>query len=288
MNSHEPKGFSMDKVVLITGCSTGIGRALAEQLTGSGYTVVATARKVESLQDLQVALKLPLDITQPDAVQKAVDDVITRFNRIDVLVNNAGYAVQGAVEEIPEQQVEELFDANVFGAIRMIKAVVPHMRQKRAGRIINISSITGRLSTPVNGTYSATKYALEALSDALRWELEPFGIQVIVIEPGSIKTRFGNKAQAMAQDILSNPVSPYRGLYQQSEKVTAAMRRQEPGPEDVTRVIKKAIETSRPKARYLVGIDFLGKIVLWLGSSTWDMVVKRMFKITSLKSTLSE
>ena len=169
----------MSKIVLITGCSTGIGRDLAERLTRSDYTVIATARKVESLENLSVALKLPLDVTQPESIRHAVDCAIQRFGRIDVLVNNAGYAVRGAVEEVPVEQAQQMFDANVFGVMRMIQAVVPHMRQQKTGRVINISSVSGKLVTPANGTYSATKFALEALSDALRLELAPFGIQVV-------------------------------------------------------------------------------------------------------------
>src|SRR6266545_5537503 len=125
------KGMKMSKVVLITGCSTGIGRHLAQQLTQSGYTVVATARKAETLWDIRAALKLPLDVTQPESVHTAVHCVLEHFGRIDVLVNNAGYAVRGAIEEVPIEQTQQMFDANVFGVMRMIQAVVPHMRQQR-------------------------------------------------------------------------------------------------------------------------------------------------------------
>ncbi len=252
----------MSHVVLITGCSTGIGRDLAQRLTGSGYTVVATARRAETLVDLPAALKLPLDVTQPESVNQAIECVLQRFGRIDVLVNNAGYALRGAVEEISDEQVRQMFDVNVSGVLRMIRAVAPHMRQQRAGRIINIGSISGKLSTPVNGTYSATKFALEALSDALRLELAPFGIQVVLIEPGSIKTHFADAAQARAQAILANPSSPYQPLYQQDQYVMTTMRRHEPGPEVVSQVIQQAIEVSRPKARYLVAVPFSGKLVL--------------------------
>ena len=180
----------MSKVVLITGCSTGIGWDLAERLSGAGYTVAATARNAETLADLPAALKLSLDVTQPVSVSEAVARTLREFGRIDILVNNAGYALRGAVEEIPVEQVQQMFDVNVFGVLRMIQAVAPHMRAQRAGRIINISSLAGKLFTPVNGTYTATKFALEALSDTLRLELAPFGVQVILVEPGAIKTSF--------------------------------------------------------------------------------------------------
>ena len=269
----------MSKVVLITGCSTGIGRDLAKQLSNAGYTVVATARKVETLDDLQVALKLPLDVTQPASIQQAVEQTIKQFSWIDILVNNAGYSVRGAIEEVPVNEARQMFDANVFGVMRMIQAVVPHMRQQKSGRVINISSISGKLVTPANGTYSATKFALEALSNALRLELAPFGIQVVLVEPGSIKTQFHTTVEANAKEIFSNPGSPYRTLYHQYEQVTAGMRRKEPGPEAVSKVIQQAIEADEPKDRYLVAFPLSGRVVLFLGDSAWDLVVRQMFKI---------
>ena len=269
----------MSKVILITGCSTGIGRDLAQRLTQAGYLVVATARRAEALNGLQAALKLPLDVTQPDSINDAVGRTLRQFGQIDVLVNNAGYALRGALEEVSVEQVQEMFDVNVFGVLRLIQSVAPHMRKQGSGRIINISSIAGKLSTPANGAYSATKFALEALSDALRLELAPFGIQVVVIEAGAIKTHFDDTAQAHAQDILSNSASPYQPLYQKSDQFAASMRQQEPGPEVVSQVIQQAIETSQPKARYLAAVALSGRLVLLLRDLIWDPVLQRMFKI---------
>jgi NAD(P)-dependent dehydrogenase (short-subunit alcohol dehydrogenase family) len=144
-------------------------------------------------------LKLPLDVTQAASVDQAVELALERFGRIDVLVNNAGYALRGAIEEVTDEQAQSLFDVNVIGVMRITRAVLPVMRRQMSGRIINISSIAGRLATPVNGVYSASKFALEALSDALRLELAPFGIQVVVIEPGSIKTNFAQTAEDQAE-----------------------------------------------------------------------------------------
>ena len=237
------------KTVLITGCSTGIGHDLARRLTLADYTVIATARHPETLTDLQVALKLPLDVTNSASIASATDEVVRRFGRVDILVNNAGYALRGAVEEISDEQVQKMFDVNVYGVMRMMHAVVPQMRQQKAGRIINMGSIGGKLVMPVNGTYSATKFALEALSDASRLELAPFGIQVVLIEPGNIRSNFAATAQAHAKEILSNPTSPYRALYQQYLQVTTTMRKQEAGPEIVSPVVQQAIEASKPKAR---------------------------------------
>lgn len=268
----------MSKVVLITGCSTGIGRDLATHLSQVGYQVVATARRAETLENLPAALKLSLDVTQADCIREVVAQTIERLGHIDVLVNNAGYALPGALEEIPVDQVQQMFDVNVFGVLRMIQAVAPQMRKQGAGRIINISSIAGKLSTPVNGAYSATKFAVEALSDALRLELDPFGIQVIVVEPGAIKTHFEDTAQTHAQGIISSG-SPYQPLYRLSEQFAASMRQQETGPEIVSEVIQEAIETPRPKARYHAGISFSGELVLHLGDSVWDLALRRMFKV---------
>jgi NAD(P)-dependent dehydrogenase (short-subunit alcohol dehydrogenase family) len=273
----------MSKVVLITGCSTGIGRDVAQRLAEVGYTVVATARCAESLCELPVAKKLGLDVTQPDSVNEAVCCVIQEFGRIDVLVNNAGYAVRGALEEVSDEQVQQIFDVNVFGALRMIRAVAPHMRKQGGGMIINISSIAGKLSTPANGTYSATKFALEALSDALRVELAPFGVSVVLVEPGAIKTHFDQTAQAQAGHILSNPVSAYRPLYAKSDEFAASMRRQEPGPEVVSRVIQQVMETAKPKARYLAGIGLASRLVLNARDILWEPVLSRMFKTAPQK-----
>ena len=280
----------MSKVVLITGCSAGIGRDLAQRLTQAGYTVVATARKTETLDDLSAALKLQLDVSKQDSINNAVSQTLKQFGRIDVLVNNAGYALLGALEEVCDEQVQRMFDVNVFGVLRMIRAVAPHMRKQKAGRIINISSIAGKLSTPVNGTYSATKFALEALSDALRLELAPFGIQVVLVEPGAIKTHFDDTAQIYAQSILSNPASPYQPHYKQSDQFAANMRQSEPGPDVVSQAIQLAMETSNPKARYLAAIPFSGRLVMHLRDFVWDFALRRMFNIqeTAFSENLSD
>lgn len=268
----------MSQVVLITGCSTGIGRDLAGRLTQAGYSVIATARQFESLADLPAALKLALDVTQPTSIAQALECTLARFDRLDVLVNNAGYARVGALEEVPLDSVQQMFDVNVFGVLRMIQAVVPHMRRQGGGRIINVGSIAGKLATPVNGPYSATKFALEALSDALRLELEPFGIRVSLIEPGAIKTRFDQTVNALAQATLSAADSPYRVLYREYQQSSDGMRRNEPGPEVVSRVIQQAIEASAPKARYRAGVPFGAALVMGLGNTAWDKVCRQMYK----------
>jgi NAD(P)-dependent dehydrogenase (short-subunit alcohol dehydrogenase family) len=274
------KGLKMAKVVLITGCSTGIGRDLAQRLSQSGYAVVATARNAKSLDKIQAVLKLPLDVTRPESVRQAVETTIQHFGRIDVLVNNAGYAQCGAIEEVSDDQVQQMYDVNVFGVIRMIRAVVPYMRKQKAGQIFNISSIAGKMVTPVNGTYSSTKFALEALSDALRMEVAPFGIHVILVEPAAIKTNFDQTVHTFGDEILCNPASPYFILYRKHQQVSDSMRQQEPGPQVVSQVIQKAMETGKPAARYLAGVSLPTRLVLNLGNSVWNFVVRRMYKLS--------
>jgi NAD(P)-dependent dehydrogenase (short-subunit alcohol dehydrogenase family) len=238
---------------------------------------------VDTLEDLPAALKLSLDVTQADSIQRGVAQSVERFGRIDVLVNNAGYALPGALEEVPVEQVQQMFDVNVFGVLRMSSAVAAQMRSQCSGRIVNISSIAGKLSTPVNGAYSASKFAVEALSDALRIELAPFGIHVIVVEPGYIRTHFEATAQTHAETLRSTSGSPYQSLYRLSEQFTASMRQQASGPEIVSQVIQEAIEAPRPKARYHAGISFSGELVLHLGDSVWDLALRRMFRIDPSK-----
>jgi short-subunit dehydrogenase len=166
----------------------------------------------------------------------------------------------------------------------MIRAVVPHMRKQRSGRIINISSIAGKLPTPANGTHSATKFALESLSDALHLELAPFGNQVVLVEPGAIKTHFDDTAQAHARDILLNSDSPYQPLYKQSAQFAVSMRQDEPGPEVVFQVIERAIKAFSPKACYLAGISLSGRLVVHLRDFLWGLIVRQMFKIKSMET----
>jgi NADP-dependent 3-hydroxy acid dehydrogenase YdfG len=270
----------MSKVVLITGCSSGIGRDLAQRLAQSGYTVVATARKMETLDGLPAALKLPMDVTRPDSIQQAVEQTIRLFDRIDVLVNNAGYCQVGAMEELSVEQVQQMYDVNVFGVIRMVKAVAPFMRSQKAGQIVNISSIAGKMTTPVNGAYSSSKFALEAISDALRFELKLSNIQVILIEPGAIKTNFDQTVHTYGDRITANPASAYHALYRKYQQVSDGMRGQEPGPETVSKVVQEAIESAKPKARYLAGVAFSAKVAIVLRDLVWDKVSQQLFKMT--------
>jgi NAD(P)-dependent dehydrogenase (short-subunit alcohol dehydrogenase family) len=245
-----------------------------------GYQVVATARRIETLSGLSVAMTAALDVTAAESIAVVVAAVLERFGRIDVLVNNAGCGVRGAVEEVPIALAQAVFDVNVYGPMRLIQAVAPSMRRHGGGRILNISSIAGRLVTPVNGVYAASKAALEALSDALRHELAPWGIQVIVVEPGSLKTAFHAALERRSTEVFSHPTSPYRPLYERSVEVTAALRRQEAEPDVVSRTVLSALTAQRPRARYLAGFPVPGPWVVGLRDWVWDPVVSRLFHLS--------
>jgi NAD(P)-dependent dehydrogenase (short-subunit alcohol dehydrogenase family) len=194
---------------LITGCSTGLGRALAEAVLDAGHHTVVTARKDSAVQDLvdahpDTALGLALDVTDPVQVADAVQRALDRFGRIDVLVNNAGYGYRAAVEEGDEVDVRRLFDTNLFGAIAMIKAVLPGMRAQRSGTIVNISSIGARACPPGSGYYSATKAAMEAMTSALRKEVQPLGITAMAVEPGAFRTDFAGRSLTQAAEAMAD------------------------------------------------------------------------------------
>jgi len=260
------------KVALITGCSRGIGRDVAQRLSQAGYAVVATARRVEDLDGLDVALKLTLDVTIEESARSAVSTVLDRLGRIDVLVNNAGISTQAAIEELPEDDLHSMFDVNVLGTARMMRLVAPTMRQQRSGAIVNISSLVGRMAVPVNGGYSATKFAVEALSDAARQELAHFGVRVILVEPGSIGTGFSDAVVARSRATLEDPASPYRTLYERNAALTAQVRGKEAGPEAVSRVVLAALSARRPKARYVAAIPLLVRVMFWLSAKARDRI----------------
>jgi NAD(P)-dependent dehydrogenase (short-subunit alcohol dehydrogenase family) len=189
---------SPSKAVLITGCSSGIGRATAERLARGGWTVYATARRPETLADLQSSgcRTLTLDVTDEDSMRAAVQAVTGAEGAVGVLINNAGYSQSGPIEQVPLEAVRRQFETNVFGAVRLAQLVLPGMRAQRWGKIVNLSSMGGRLTFPGGGFYHASKYALEAIGDALRFEVKGFGIDAILIEPGLITTEFAQAAVA--------------------------------------------------------------------------------------------
>jgi NAD(P)-dependent dehydrogenase (short-subunit alcohol dehydrogenase family) len=270
--------------VLITGCSSGIGRATARLLAGDErWTVFATARRPETIDDLRGAgcRTLALDVTDEASMRAAVAAVEAEADGVDALVNNAGYSQSGAVEEVPMAAIRLQFETNFFGAVRLAQLVLPAMRRRRWGRIVNVSSMGGRLTFPGGGFYHATKYALEAVSDVLRYEVAPFGVHVVLIEPGLIKTRFGERAQTSVEEHLpAAGESPYarfnKGVadltvdaYEGSLAAFAAE------PDAVARKIARALNARRPRTRYVVGASARAALTArrLLPDRLWDRAV---------------
>jgi NAD(P)-dependent dehydrogenase (short-subunit alcohol dehydrogenase family) len=249
----------VSKAVLITGCSSGIGRATAEHLAEKGWTVYATARRTESISDLEGrgCRTLALDVTDEGSMQAAVSAVEEAEGAVGVLVNNAGYSQSGAVEDVSMEQVRRQFETNVFGLARMCQLALPGMRRQGWGKIVNVSSMGGKLVFPGGGYYHATKHAVEALSDALRYEVKGFGVDVVIIEPGLIRTGFGDVAAGSVDDGTSRE-GPYAEFNAAVAKATREVYEEGPlarlggGPETVARAIEKAISARRPRTRYTV------------------------------------
>jgi NAD(P)-dependent dehydrogenase (short-subunit alcohol dehydrogenase family) len=244
------------RVILVTGCSSGIGRAAALALAERGHRVFASARNRNDLAELERRDNLAtvaLDVTDPATIAAAVDAVLSRAGRIDVLVINAGYGQYGAVEEVTTDEWRAQFEVNLFGSIAVTQAVLPAMRKQRRGTIVNVSSVAGKIAIPFAAPYCASKHALEAVSDALRVELAPFGIHVVLVEPGPIETRFGDRARSGVAPLLSRP-GPYREIYALAERaMDGEFQRGKLPAGAVARVIVDAIESARPRPRYPVG-----------------------------------
>ena len=243
------------RTALVTGASSGIGEDTARKLQALGYIVYGAARRTDRLQTLVAdgVRPLAMDVTDDASMTAGVNRVLEETGRIDVLVNNAGYGSFGAVEDVPMDEARRQFEVNVFGLARLTQLVAPHMRAQGSGTIINISSMGGRLTTPLGGWYHATKYAVEALSDALRMELRPFGIDVVVVEPGGIRTEWAS----IAADHLE-ATAEGSAYADQIRAVAGAMRsesnqRRFSPPEVIARTIGRIVTARRPRTRYAVG-----------------------------------
>ncbi|MBN3238488.1 MULTISPECIES: oxidoreductase [Pectobacterium] len=243
------------KVILVTGASSGIGEATALRLKASGHTIYAAARRIERMQKLAEAdiRVLPLDVTDSVSVQTVVDTIIAECGRIDVVVNNAGYGSYGAVEEVSPEEGRAQFDVNVFGAVRLTQLVLPHMRAQRSGTVINITSMGGKIYTPLGAWYHGTKFALEAISDCLRLEVEPFGIDVVVIEPGGIKTEWADIAAAKLLDVSGLGAYVKQAEAMADSMVGESSRKRQSSPQVIADTIAQAVNAHRPKTRYAVG-----------------------------------
>jgi len=277
--------LSASKAVLITGCSTGIGRATAERMASAGYTVYATARRMESIEDLEAkgCRTLALDVNDEDSMSAAVAAVEEAEGAVDALVNNAGYSQSGAVESIDLDEVRRQFETNVFGLIRMSQLVLPGMRARGAGRIVNIGSMGGKLTFPGGGVYHATKYAVEAISDAMRFEVKGFGIDVVLLEPGLITSEFAAAATTSITE-ATNAEGPYASFNTAVGAKTVGTYEGGLGklggtPAAVAKVVEKALTRKRPRPRYAITPSAKLSIAQrrLVGDRIWDAIMTSQF-----------
>ncbi len=250
------------KVWLITGSSTGFGRSLTEAVLKHGDRVVATARKPEQLNDLveqypETAKAFRLDVTDPQNISEVVDFALKTFGQIDVLVNNAGYGAVGAIEEVSDEAIQRQFDTNVFGALKMMRAVLPLMRKQHSGHILNLSSVGGFVSFGATGIYCGTKFALEALSEALSKEVESLGIKVTIVEPGAFRTDFNGRSLAAPEQ----PIDDYAPITSPFLQWLQEMDGKQPGdPDQAAIAMIKVVESNNPPLRLALGADAVSTI----------------------------
>jgi NAD(P)-dependent dehydrogenase (short-subunit alcohol dehydrogenase family) len=270
--------------VLITGCSSGIGRATAVHLAGRGHVVYATARHAEAIADLRErgCRTLALDVTVEASMRAAVEHVVGAHGAVGALVNNAGYSQSGAIETITIDDLRRQFETNVFGLVRMCQLVLPGMRAAGAGRIVNVSSMGGNFTFPGGGAYHASKYAVEAISDALRFEVSGFGIAVAIIQPGIIRTGFDKAATAVIPAATGGPYDDFNAAVARSTTdvyVKGPLARLGGEPVAVARAIARAIEADRPRARYRVtpSAKLLVPVGRLLSGGLWDRFLASQF-----------
>jgi short-subunit dehydrogenase len=275
---------TMKKVVLVTGASAGMGKETARFLAENGYTVYGAARRMDKMEDLKASgvRLLEMDVTDDAAMQKGVAEIIRAEKRVDILINNAGFGSYGAIEDVTMADAHYQLEVNLFGAARLIQLVLPYMRQNKYGKIINISSMGGKVAFPFGGWYHASKFALEGLSDSLRNEVKPFGIDVIVIEPGGIQSEWGGIAFDSLVKVSGQ--TAYADTVTRLSEAFKGVDAKNAGPEIIARIIKKAIEARRPKTRYAAG--YMAKPVIFMRKISSDRVMDKviMRQIKSLAS----
>ncbi len=276
------------RIVLVTGATSGIGRDAALALARAGHRVFATGRRVDALASLAkeaegLALEtLAMDVTRGESIEaarRAIESATNGYG-VDVVVNNAGYGVMGAVEDVSQEALRAQYETNVFGLVAVTRAFLPAMRSRRSGRIINVSSMGGRITFPLMGVYNSTKYAVESLSDAMRVELRAFGIDVVLVEPGAIRTEFADVAM---HSIQHDPSSPYAAANAAADQMRKKFEATMVGPEVVTRAILRAVSASRPRARYVTPLAAM--VAIWmfklLPTSWGDALLARATGLTT-------
>lgn len=267
------------RIALVTGASSGIGRATALLLAENGYYVFAAARRMDRLEQIRSDYIEPieLDVIDEDAICRTINHVISTKGRIDVLVNNAGYGQLGAIECVSMEAAHRQFEVNVFGYVRFMQAVLPHMREQKSGRIVNITSVMGKISTPGFGWYAASKHAIEALTDAVRGEVMEFGIDVVLIAPGLIKTEFVPKQLELLKTVAHPPAYQkiITGLY-----ALLVNEPTSPGPEIIAQAVLDAAKNSSPPVRHALPLDAkMAVAARWLfGARLFAWVIRRQMK----------
>src|SRR5215212_2353006 len=266
-NNNMPNEEITDHVAVVTGSSSGIGFEIALMLARNGFQTYATMRnlaKSENIKSIATKENLPiyieqLDVTDNKSVTNAIQAIVSKANSIDVLVNNAGYALTGAFEDLAIEEIKAQYETNLFGLIRTTQTVLPIMRKQKSGTIVNISSGTGRLGYPGGSAYVSTKFAVEGLSESMAYELEPFGIKVILIEPGVIRTTFANGI--VVAEKSQNPNSPYSQIMQKmSTSFEHMLENASSSPDLVAKVVLQAVTSENPSLRYLAGKD----VEMWI------------------------
>ena len=273
--------------ILITGASSGIGRDAALALARAGHHVIAAARRLPALEALRTVAPsitpLRLDLDDPASIADAVAEIerLTEGRGLDALVNNAGFATAGALAELPDRELRAQFETNVFGLMTLTRSVLPAMLARGEGRIVNVSSVSGRIPAPILGAYHASKYALEALSDALRMELAPFGVRVAIVEPGTIRTEFASRTLSEASR-AREASTRYAAVYERAATLEARFDGLAGGTRPVVRAIERALTSRRPRARYVAPKKFALMIALVrLLPTCWvDAAMQRMFGLT--------
>ena len=265
----------MAKTVLITGASAGIGKATAIYLAQNGYNVYGAARRMEKMQDLKTFGIIPilLDVTEDESITACVDQIFKETGSIDVLVNNAGFGSYGSIEDVSMEDARYQLEVNVLGAMRLTQLVLPKMRENKKGKIVNISSVGGKIVFPLGGWYHATKFALEALSDSLRNEVREFGIDVIVVEPGATKSEWGNIATDSLIKVSGN--TAYKDLAIKTNKIFTDLSTNVVEPIVIAKLIKKGIEAKKPKTRYTTN-QMASSVLLFLRKILSDNLMDKL------------
>lgn len=268
-----------EKVALVTGASAGIGKAIARRLLADGWIVYGAARRVDKMADIRAdgARVVALDVTDDASMTACIDQILTEEGRIDALVNNAGYGSYGAIEDVPIDEARRQFEVNVFGVARLTQLVLPSMRAAGTGTIVNITSMGGRIWMPIGGWYHATKHALEVLSDALRVEVKPFGVKVVVIQPGAIESEWSaiaaqNLEKTSKKSVYQDTIGPMMRALTGYEKAAS--------PVVVAEAVSRAVNSASPKRRYATPLDAKTLIFLrWLlPDSLWEGMLKLALK----------